>query len=77
MLNAIPGFGPDLVVKLLEKCGSIEEMLFQESLKTVKGMGPTLRKRLIDVLTSEEPVRVERTTKKKREQNDRTPSRQI
>ena len=77
MLNAIPGFGPDLVVKLLEKCGSIEEMLFQESLKKVKGMGPTLRKRLIDVLTSEEPVRVERTTKKKREQNDRTPSRQI
>ncbi len=64
-------------MKLLEKCGGIEEMLVQESLKTVKGMGPTLRKRLIDVLTSEEPVRVERTTKKKREQNDRTPSRQI
>ena len=28
MLLVVPGFGPDLVDKLLEKCGSIEEMLF-------------------------------------------------
>ena len=64
MLLAIPGFGPDLVDRTLEKCGYIEEMLFQESLKQVKGMGPTLRKRLLDVLTSEEPVRMEKKYKR-------------
>ena len=62
--SKIPGFGPDLVDRTLEKCGSIEEMLFQESLKQVKGMGPTLRKRLLDVLTSEEPVRMEKKYKR-------------
>jgi ERCC4-type nuclease len=64
MLLTIPGFGPDLVDRTLEKCGSIEEMLFQESLKQVKGMGATLRKRLLDVLTSEEPVRMEKKYKR-------------
>jgi ERCC4-type nuclease len=65
MLITIPGFGPELVGKLLDKCGSIEEMLFQESLKQVKGMGSTLRQRLLDVLTSEEPVRVQKTYNKR------------
>jgi len=67
LLLSIPGFGPDLVSKLIDACGSIEEMLYIESLKRVKGMGPTLRQRLIEVLTSEEPVKVERTYQKKRE----------
>tara|TARA_A100000172_G_scaffold23213_3_gene13364 strand:- start:25250 stop:25894 length:645 start_codon:yes stop_codon:yes gene_type:complete len=67
LLLSIPGFGPDLVSKLIQTCGSIEEMLYVESLKRVKGMGPVLRKRLIEVLTSEEPVKVERTYQKKRE----------
>jgi ERCC4-type nuclease len=65
MLITIPGFGPDLVDKLLAKCGSIEEMLFPESLKQVKGMGTTLRQRLLEVLTSEEPVRVQKTYNKR------------
>lgn len=61
MLIAIPGFGPEMVEKLLETCGSIEEMLYPESLKAVRGMGPKLRQRLLEVLTSEEPVRVQKT----------------
>lgn len=65
MLITIPGFGPDLVDKLLAKCGSIEEMLYLESLKQVKGMGTTLRQRLLNVLTSEEPVKVQKTYNKR------------
>ena len=75
MLITIPGFGPELVDKLLERCGSIEEMLFPESLKQVKGMGTTLRQRLIDVLTSEEPVKVQKTYNKRGKGNDGTQSR--
>ena len=67
MLLSIPGFGQDLVEKLLDKCGSIEEMLHVESIKQVKGMGSVLRQRLIEVLTSEEPVKVERKYSKRRE----------
>jgi ERCC4-type nuclease len=67
MLLAIPGFGQDLVEKLLERCGCIEEMLHVESVKQVKGMGSVLRQRLIEVLTSEEPVKVERKYNKRRE----------
>ena len=61
MLLAVPGFGPELVQKTLERCGSIEEMLYPESLKQVRGLGPKLRQRLLEVLTSEEPVRVTKT----------------
>ena len=75
MLVTIPGFGPDLVEKLLAKCGSIEEMLFPESLKQVKGMGTTLRQRLLNVLTSEEPVKVQKTYNKRGNNNDGTQSR--
>jgi ERCC4-type nuclease len=75
MLVAIPGFGPELVDKLLSKCGSIEEMLFPESLKQVKGMGATLRQRLLDVLTSEEPITVQKTYKKRGLRNDGAQSR--
>jgi len=64
MLLTIPGIGPDLVDKLLDNCGSIEEMLFSESLKQVRGMGTTLRKRLVKVLTSETPVRIEKRYKR-------------
>ncbi len=64
MLLAVPGFGPELVEKTLEKCGSIVEMTYPESLKMVKGMGEIKRKRLIEVLTSEEPVKVEKTYKR-------------
>ena len=68
MLLSIPGFGPDLVSRLLEKCGSIEEMVYVEALKQVKGMGPKLRQRLVEVLTSEEPIKVERTYKNKEDE---------
>jgi len=60
MLLTIPGFGPELVERLLKKCGSIEEMLFPASLKQVRRMGTTLRQRLLEVLTSEEPVKVQK-----------------
>jgi ERCC4-type nuclease len=75
MLVTIPGFGPDLVDKLLEKCGSIEEMLFPESLKQVRGLGTTLRQRLLNVLTSEEPIRIQKTYNKRGKGNDGTQSR--
>ena len=65
MLLTIPGFGPDLVDKLLDRCGSIEEMTHEKSLKEVRGLGGTLRARLIDVLTKEEPVLIERKTRLK------------
>ena len=65
MLLAIPGFGPELVEKLLEKCGSIEEMLYPESLKQVRGLGPKLRQRLLEVLTSEAPITVQKTYKRR------------
>jgi ERCC4-type nuclease len=64
VLLAIPGIGPDLVTKMLDKCGSIEEMLHPESLKQVRGMGQVLRQRVIDVLTKEEPIKVEKTYKR-------------
>ena len=75
MLVTIPGFGPELVEKLLDKCGSIEEMLFPDSLKQVKGMGTTLRQRLLNVLTSEAPVKVQKTYNKRGINNDGTQSR--
>jgi hypothetical protein len=49
---------------LLEKCGSIEEMCHKDSLKQIKGLGEVLRKRIIDVLTSEEEVKIERKTRR-------------
>ena len=60
MLLTIPGIGKDMADKILEKCGSIEEMCYPESLKQIKGLGPTLRKRLLQALTSEEPMHIER-----------------
>jgi ERCC4-type nuclease len=65
MLLAVPGLGPEMVTKLLETCGSLEEMLYPESLKQVRGMGPKLRQRLIEVLTSEEPIAVKKTYKRR------------
>lgn len=60
MLLAIPGIGEQMAERMLKSCGSIEEMLYEESLKKVKGMGGTLAKRVIDTLTSEDVVHVER-----------------
>ena len=51
--------------KMLEACGSIEEMLFKESLMKVKGMGSTLADRVIKVLTSEDVIHIERRLKGK------------
>lgn len=64
VLLAIPGIGPDLVNRLLDKCGNIEEMMFPESLKQVKGLGEQRRRMIIDVLTSEDPVHIERTVRR-------------
>ena len=59
MLLTIPGVGSQMVDKLLSNCGSIEEMCFPESLKLVKGLGAKTRERIIEVLSSEDPVHVE------------------
>lgn len=64
VLMTIPGIGQETAEKLLEKCGSIEEMCYPESIKQVKGLGDVRRKLLIEVLTSEEAVRQERTVRR-------------
>ena len=69
VLLAVPGLGPDLVDRLLDnrlldKCGNIEEMMFPESLKQVKGLGEQRRSMLTRVLTSEDPVHIERSVRK-------------
>tara|TARA_R110002012_G_scaffold80649_1_gene204427 strand:- start:48 stop:743 length:696 start_codon:yes stop_codon:yes gene_type:complete len=64
MLATVPGIGMETAQKMLEKCGSIEEMCFPESLKEIKGLGTVRRKMVIDILTSEEPVRQERKVRR-------------
>jgi len=64
MLATVPGIGMETAQKMLEKCGSIEEMCFPESLKEIKGLGEVRRKLIIDILTSEEPVRQERKVRR-------------
>lgn len=59
MLLTIPGIGSQMADKLLKECGSIEEMCYPESLKMVKGLGEKGRKKVIEVLTSENAVHVE------------------
>ena len=61
VLLAIPGVGNIVADRLLKTCGSIDEMLYEESLKKVKGLGDKTAKKIIHVLTSEEAVRVERS----------------
>ena len=63
MLLSIPGIGREMAEKLLENCGSIEEMAFPESLKMIKGLGEVLRGRVFEVITSEEPVIIQRKKK--------------
>ena len=58
MLLSIPGIGREMGERILEKCGSIEEMAYPESLKEIKGLGEVLRKRVVEVITSEEPVSI-------------------
>lgn len=60
MLRTIPGIGPEMVDKILGACGSIEEAACGECLRDVKGMGKVLRARVIEALTSESPVRIEK-----------------
>ena len=61
VLLAIPGIGPTMAERLLKECGSIEEMLYMESLKKVKGLGDKMAKRIIAVLTSESVIHIERS----------------
>jgi ERCC4-type nuclease len=46
--------------RLLKECGSIEEMLYIESLKKVKGLGTKMAKRIVAVLTSEDVIHVQK-----------------
>lgn len=64
MLATVPGIGMETAQKMLEKCGSIEEMSFPESLKEIKGLGEVRRKLIVKILTSEEPVRQERKVRR-------------
>jgi len=64
VLLSIPGIGLETAEKMLEKCGNIEEMCFPESLKSIKGLGTTRRNLVIQVLTSEGPVKQERRKRK-------------
>lgn len=64
MLLAIPGIGKDMADRILEQCGSIEEMCFPESLKKIKGLGDVLRGRIVQALTFEEKMVVERKVKR-------------
>mgnify|MGYP003114395107 FL=1 len=64
VLLSIPGIGLETAEKMLDKCGSIEEMCFPESLKSIKGLGDTRRSLVVNVLTSEEPVKQQRTKKR-------------
>jgi ERCC4-type nuclease len=58
MLLSIPGIGREMGERILEKCGSIEEMAYPKSLREIKGLGEVLRKRVVEVITSEEPVSI-------------------
>jgi len=49
-----------MVDNILEACGSIEEAACGECLRGVKRMGKVLRGRVVEALTSEEAVRIER-----------------
>ncbi len=65
MLLAIPGIGKDMADRILDECGSIEEMCYPESLKKIKGLGEVLRGRIIQALTSEDKMVVERKVKRR------------
>ena len=60
ILLAIPGVGAIMADRLLKECGSIEEMLYVDSLKKVKGLGSKTANKIIESLTSETPVHIER-----------------
>jgi ERCC4-type nuclease len=61
MLLTIPGIGAEMADAIIKSCGSIEEAVCGECLREVPRMGKTLRNRVMDVLTSEDEVRVEKT----------------
>tara|TARA_R110002020_G_scaffold168349_1_gene357058 strand:- start:4822 stop:5514 length:693 start_codon:yes stop_codon:yes gene_type:complete len=65
VLMSIPGVGGIMAGRLLKECGSIEEMLFIDSLKKVKGLGNKTAKKIIEVFTSENVVHVERNVFKR------------
>ena len=60
MLRTIPGVGDEMVDNIISECGSLEEAACGECLKGVKRMGKVLRNRVIEALSSEDPVRIER-----------------
>lgn len=61
ILLTIPGIGADMADAILEACGSIEEAACADCLRDVPRMGKVLRNRVLEALTSEDEVRVERT----------------
>ena len=60
MLRTIPGIGDEMVDKILDACGSLEEAACGDCLRGVPRMGKILRARVLEALTSEEPVFIER-----------------
>ncbi|RZD54438.1 MAG: hypothetical protein CXT67_00045 [Methanobacteriota archaeon] len=61
VLLTIPGVGNIMAERLLKTCGSIEEMMYEDSLKKVKGLGGKTAKKIAEVLTSEDAIHIERT----------------
>jgi len=62
MLRTIPGIGDEMVDKILDSCGSLEEIACGDCLRGVPRMGKVLRARVLEALTSEDPVLIERRT---------------
>ena len=60
MLRTIHGIGDEMVDNILTACGSIEEAACGDCLRDVKRMGKVLRGRVVEALTSEDPVLIER-----------------
>tara|TARA_R100000008_G_scaffold81102_2_gene64075 strand:+ start:193 stop:939 length:747 start_codon:yes stop_codon:yes gene_type:complete len=60
MLRTIPGIGDEMVDKILDACGSLEEAACGDCLRGVPRMGKVLRARVLEALTSEEAVHIER-----------------
>ena len=60
MWLTIPGIGAEMAEAVIKACGSIEEAVCGDCLREVPRMGKALRNRVVNVLTSEEEVRVEK-----------------
>ena len=64
-LLTVPGIGQEMAENILASCGSIEEAACGVCLRDVPRMGKVLRNRVIEVLTSEQPIIIESNSRSK------------